>query len=42
VDRDINNGKAASADYYAPDRLVIPIADLKKLHDEGTVHDIRR
>jgi hypothetical protein len=42
VDRDINNGKAASHDYYATDRLVLPVASLKRMHDDGVVHDIRR
>ncbi|MDB5706242.1 MAG: hypothetical protein JWN66_3358 [Sphingomonas bacterium] len=42
VDRDLDNGKAAAPDYYAQDRLVIPVANLKRMRDEGVIHDIRR
>jgi hypothetical protein len=41
-DRDIDQGKTASEIYYAPDRLAIPVASLKKMYDVGVVHDIRR
>lgn len=42
VDRDIDSGKASSESYYAPDRLAIPVAALKKMYEDGVVHDIRR
>jgi hypothetical protein len=42
VDRDIDRGKTDREDYYARERLAIPAAALKKMYDEGVVHDIRR
>lgn len=42
VDRDIDAGKTDSETYYAPERLAMPVAALKKMYDDGVVHDIRR
>ncbi|MES2054568.1 MAG: hypothetical protein V4564_01400 [Pseudomonadota bacterium] len=42
VDRDISSGKAAQADYYAPEHAIFPLANLKRMRDDGVVYDIRR
>jgi hypothetical protein len=42
VDRDVNTGKAANEDYYAPERMLVPIAELNRLYADGIVRDVRR
>jgi hypothetical protein len=42
VDRDITSGKAAQADYYAPGHASLPVANLKRMRDDGVVYDIHR
>lgn len=42
VDKDLSSGRAADADYYAPDKLEIPSAEIHNMYDAGTIHDVQR
>jgi len=40
--KDIRSGKAASADYYTTESLVLPVSELRILRQVGTINSIRR
>jgi hypothetical protein len=42
VDKDLNDGTAATAEYYSADHLAIPIPDIAKMQASGVIHDVRR
>ncbi len=42
VERDIDDGAAASPGYYGGDRTSFPKASIQRMFDEGVFHDVRR
>jgi hypothetical protein len=42
ADRAISGGQLASADYFAPEPLTVPVQQLQPLKAEGAIHSVKR